>query len=410
MGRKRKNGLSEEKRNIIGQLIEMYDIKTAADIQEALKDLLGGTIQNMLETELEEQMEDREEEDPEYHDSRNGYKHKTLRSSMGEIPIQVPQDRNSDFEPQVVPKYKKDISEIEGKIIAMYARGMSVAQVSEQIKDIYGFEVSEGMVTAITNKLLPEIEAWQKRPLSAVYPIVYIDAMVFNMRENNVIRKAAAYVILGINEEGRKEVLSITIGENESAKFWLSILNGLKNRGVEDILIACVDGLTGFPQAIEAVFPQTEIQQCIIHQIRNTTKFVSYKEIKPLMADLKRVYGAPTEEIALAELDSFDEKWSGKYPKIAKSWKDNWANLSTYFKYPEAVRRLIYTTNAIEGFNRQLRKVTKSKTVFPSDDSLLKMLYLAMMDITKKWTGHRQDWGQIHSQLEIFFEERLSGL
>ena len=208
----------------------------------------------------------------------------------------------------------------------------------------------------------------------------------------------------------RTQFIATYVGQNESAKFWLSILNGLKNRGVEDILIACVDGLTGFPQAIEAVFPQTEIQQCIIHQIRNTTKFVFYKEIKPLMADLKRVYAAPTEEVALAELDSFDEKWSGKYPKIAKSWKDNWANLSTYFKYPEAVRRLIYTTNTIEGFNRQLRKVTNSKTVFPSDDSLLKMLYLAMIDITKKWTGHRQDWGQIHSQLEIFFEERLERL
>ena len=201
---------------------------------------------------------------------------------------------------------------------------------------------------------------------------------------------------------------TIRLGQDESAKFWLSILNGLKNRGVEDILIACVDGLSGFPQAVEAVYPQTEIQQCIIHQIRNTTRFVSCKEIKPLMADLKEVYAAPTEETTLSELDSFDEKWSGKYPKIAKSWRDNWVNLSTYFKYPEAVRRLIYTTNTIEGFYRQLRKVTKSKTVFPSDDSLLKMLYPAMMDITKKWTGHRQDWGQIHSQLEIFFEERLS--
>ena len=270
MGRKRNNGLSEEKRNIIGQLIEMYDIKTAADIQEALKDLLGGTIQSMLETELEEQVEVREEADPEYHDSRNGYKPKTLRSSMGEIPIQVPQDRNSDFEPQVVPKYKKNISEIEGKIIAMYARGMSVAQVSEQIKDIYGFEVSEGMVTAITNKLLPEIEAWQKRPLSTVYPIVYIDAIVFNMRENNVIRKAAAYVILGINEEGRKEVLSITIGENESAKFWLSVLNELKNRGVQDIFVICADGMSGIKEAIAAAYPLAEYQRCIVHVVRNS--------------------------------------------------------------------------------------------------------------------------------------------
>ena len=239
-----------------------------------------------------------------------------------------------------------------------------------------------------------------------------VDADVYKrqVRNEGRIVKRAVYIAIGIDMSGYKDVLGMYVGQNESAKFWLSILNGLKNRGVEDILIACVDGLTGFPQAIEAVFPETEIQQCIIHQIRNTTKFVSYKELKPLMADLKRVYAAPTEEIALAELESFDEKWSGKYPKIAKSWKDNWANLSTYFKYPEAVRRLIYTTNAIEGFNRQLRKVTKSKTVFPSDESLLKMLYLAMMDITKKWTGHRQDWGQIHSQLEIFFEERLSGL
>lgn len=246
--------------------------------------------------------------------------------------------------------------------------------------------------------------------MEEIYAVVFMDAIHYHVRNEGRIVKRAVYVAIGIDMEGHKDVLGMYVGQNESAKFWLSILNGLKNRGVEDILIACVDGLTGFPQAIEAVFPDTEIQQCIIHQIRNTTKFVSYKELKPLMADLKRVYAAPTEEIARAELDGFDEKWSGKYPKIAKSWKDNWANLSTYFKYPEAVRRLIYTTNTIEGFNRQLRKVTKSKTVFPSDESLLKMLYLAMVDITKKWTGHRQDWGQIHSQLEIFFEERLSGL
>ncbi len=223
------------------------------------------------------------------------------------------------------------------------------------------------------------------------------------------IVKRAVYIALGIDMNGKKDVLGMYVGENESAKFWLSIMNGLKNRGVEDILIACVDGLNGFPQAIEAVYPKTEIQQCIIHQIRNSTKFVSYKDIKKLMADLKLVYAAPTEETALNELELFKDKWDSKYPKIYKSWHDNWATLSTYFKYPEAVRRLIYTTNAIEGFNRQLRKVTKSKTVFPSDDSLLKMLYLATMDITKKWTGHRQDWGQIHFQLEIYFEERLIG-
>ena len=239
--------------------------------------------------------------------------------------------------------------------------------------------------------------------------VVFMDAIHYHVRSEGRIVKRAVYIALGIDMNGKKDVLGMYVGENESAKFWLSIMNGLKNRGVEDILIACVDGLNGFPQAIEAVYPKTEIQQCIIHQIRNSTKFVSYKDIKKLMADLKLVYAAPTEETALNELELFKDKWDSKYPKIYKSWYDNWATLSTYFKYPEAVRRLIYTTNAIEGFNRQLRKVTKSKTVFPSDDSLLKMLYLATMDITKKWTGHRQDWGQIHSQLEIYFEERLIG-
>ena len=269
--------MSPEKMNIIGQLIEMYDIKTAADVQEALKDLLGGTIQNMLEAELDQQIEEREEADADYNDSRNGYKPKTLRSSLGEIPIQVPQDRNSDFEPKVVPKYHKDISEIEDKIIAMYARGMTVSQVSAQIEDIYGFEVSESMVSAITDKLIPEIEMWQKRPLSAVYPIVYVDGIVFNVRENNVIRKATAYVVLGLNEEGRKEVLSITIGESESAKFWLSVLNELKNRGVQDIFILCSDGLNGLKEAIAAAYPQAEHQRCIVHMVRNTLKYMANK-------------------------------------------------------------------------------------------------------------------------------------
>lgn len=343
--------------------------------------------------------------------SRNGYSQKTLHTSYGDMEIDIPRDRKGDFEPQVVKKYQNSITQdMEEKIISMYAKGMTTADIESHMRELYDLEISDSTVSRITDKILPIVKEWQERPLESVYAVVFMDAIHFHARNEGRIVKRAVYIAIGIDMEGRKDVLGMYVGQNESAKFWLSILNGLKNRGVEDILIACVDGLTGFPQAIEAVFPQTEIQQCIIHQIRNTTKFVSYKEIKPLMADLKRVYAAPTEEVALAELDSFDEKWSGKYPKIAKSWKDNWANLSTYFKYPEAVRRLIYTTNTIEGFNRQLRKVTKSKTVFPSDDSLLKMLYLAMIDITKKWTGHRQDWGQIHSQLEIFFEERLERL
>lgn len=409
MGRKRKNGLSEEKRNIIGQLIEIYDIKTAADIQEALKDLLGGTIQNMLETELEEQMEDREEEDPEYHDSRNGYKHKTLRSSMGEIPIQVPQDRNSDFEPQVVPKYKKDISEIEGKIIAMYARGMSVAQVSEQIKDIYGFEVSEGMVTAITNKLLPEIEAWQKRPLSAVYPIVYIDAMVLNMRENNGIRKAAAYVILGINEEGRKEVLSITIGENESAKFWLSVLNELKNRGVLDIFVICADGLSGIREAIAAAYPLAEYQRCIVHMVRNTLKYVTDKDKKSFANDLKTIYHAPDEQTALRRLDEVRATWDARYPGCMNRWRDNWDCISPMFKFSQTARKVMYTTNAIESLNSGFRRLNRGRTVFPNAMGLTKALYLATWELTKKWTLPVRNWGQVYAELAIMYPGRLSG-
>lgn len=260
-----------------------------------------------------------------------------------------------------------------------------------------------------SSKILPIVKEWQERPLEEVYAVVFMDAIHYHIRSEGRIVKRAVYIALGIDMNGKKDVLGMYVGENESAKFRLSIMNSLKNRGVEDILIACVDGLSGFPRAIRAVYPETEVQQCIIHHIRNSTKFVCYKDIKKLMADLKLVYAAPTEETALNELELFRDKWDSKYPKIYKSWHDNRATLSAYFKYPEAVRRLIYTTNAIEGFNRQLRKVTKSKTAFPSDDSLLKMLYLATMDITKKWTGHRQDWGQIHSRLEIYFEERLTG-
>ena len=284
---------------------------------------------------------------------------------------------------------------------------MTTSDIEAHIKDIYGLECSDTTISRITDKILPVVREWQSRPLEEIYAVVFMDAIHFHVRSEGQIIKKAVYIAIGINMDGIKEVLGMWVGENESAKFWLSVMNSLKNRGVEDILIACVDGLTGFTNAIEAVYPDTEIQQCIIHQIRNTTKFVSYKDIKALMADLKKVYAAVDEQTALAELDSFDEKWGSKYPKIAISWRANWANLSTYFKYPEAVRTLIYTTNTIEGFNRQLRKVTKNKSVFPTDDSLLKMLYLAMIDITKKWTGKRKDWGQIHSQLEIFFADRL---
>ena len=289
----------------------------------------------------------------------------------------------------------------------MYAKGMTTSDIETHIRDIYGVEVSDTTVSRITDKILPIAKEWQQRPLESIYAVVFMDAIHYHVRSEGQIVKKAVYIAIGIDLDGRKDVLGMWVGENESAKYWTTVLNSLKNRGIEDIFIACTDNLTGFSAAIEAVFPKTEIQNCIIHQFRNSSKYVSYKDIKALMADLKAVYAAVDESAALDALDAFAEKWDKKYPKIAQSWRENWPNLSTYFKYPQEVRRLIYTTNAIEGFNRQLRKVTKAKSVFPTDDSLLKMLYLAMTDITKKWTGRRQDWSMIHAQLAVFFADRM---
>ena len=415
MARKKDTPQKAALREMMGNYLKENNVtvKDGTDVNSIMRDMMSIIQEGALDQEMDEELgySKYDYRNKETDNSRNGHSQKTMHTSYGDMEIDIPRDRKGEFEPQIVKKYQNTVTQdMEEKIISMYAKGMTTNDIESHMRELYDIEISDSTISRITDKILPIVKEWQERPLEEIYAVVFMDAIHYHVRNEGRIVKRAVYIAIGIDMEGHKDVLGMYVGQNESAKFWLSILNGLKNRGVEDTLIACVDGLTGFPQAIEAVFPDTEIQQCIIHQIRNTTKFVSCKELKPLMADLKRVYAAPTEEIALAELDGFDEKWSGKYPKIAKSWKDNWANLSTYFKYPEAVRRLIYTTNTIEGFNRQLRKVTKSKTVFPSDESLLKMLYLAMVDITKKWTGHRQDWGQIHSQLEIFFEERLSGL
>lgn len=408
MGRPRKTFVDEGKANIIQQLIEEYDIRTPQDIQAALRDLLGPTIQNILESEIEEQLEQAQEEDPAYSNSRNGYKPKTLKSSYGEVPIKVPQDRNSDFDPKVVPKHKRDISEIEGKIISMYAKGMSTRQISDQINDIYGFEVSESLVTGITNKLMPEIEEWQKRPLSAVYPIVFIDAIVFNVRDNGVIKKQAAYIILGISEEGQKEVLTITIGDNESAKYWLSVLNELKNRGVQDILVLCADGLAGIKEAIEAAYPLTEYQRCIVHVVRNTLKYVSYKDRKAFAADLKTIYHASDEQTGHKRMLAVTEKWQSKYPNSMQRWADNWDVISPMFKFSTQVRKVIYTTNAIESLNSGYRRLNRQRSVFPSSTALLKALYLATFELTKKWTGTLRNWGPVYGELAIMYPGRLS--
>ncbi len=408
-----KRKITPERREQRKKLLEMLQdagINDVASVQDLFKEMVSTVLENGLEAELDEELgySKYNYRNKQTDNCRNGYSEKTMKTSFGEMDISVPRDRKGNFDPQLIKKQQTTLTgDIEEKIISMYAKGMTTADIESHIRDIYGIEVSDSTISRITDKILPVVKEWQSRPLESIYAVVFMDAIHYHVRSEGQIVKKAVYITIGINMDGIKDVLGMWVGENESAKFWLSIMNGLRNRGVEDILIACVDGLTGFSNAIEAVFPQTEIQQCIIHQIRNTTKFVSYKDIKVLMTDLKRVYAAIDEQTAQYELDSFEEKWGSKYPKIAVSWRTNWANLSTYFKYPEEVRKLIYTTNAIEGFNRQLRKVTKSKSVFPTDDSLLKMLYLAMIDITKKWTGRRQEWGRIHSQLEIYFEGRV---
>ena len=399
--------MTEGKRNIIQQLLQEYDIETAEDIQDALKDLLGGTIKEMMEAEMDDHLGYQKSERYDSDDYRNGYKSKRVNSSYGSMDIDVPQDRKSTFEPQIVKKRQNDISDIDQKIISMYAKGMTTRQISETIEDIYGFETSEGFISDVTDKILPQIEDWQNRPLDEVYPILYIDAIHYSVRDNGVIRKLAAYVILGINTEGKKEVLSITVGDNESSKYWLSVLNELKNRGVKDILIICADGLSGIKEAIAAAFPKTEYQRCIVHQVRNTLKYVLDKDRKAFASDLKTIYHASDEEKARLALDRVTEKWTAKYPNFMKRWYDNWDAITTIFKFSPDVRKVIYTTNAIESLNSTCRKLNRQRSLFPSDTTLLKALYLATFEATKKWTMSIRNWGQVYGELSIMYEGRL---
>lgn len=402
-----RNGLLSKQE--LRQFVKEHNFQSAEDIQKTLKELFADVLQEALEAELDTHLgyEKHDVKNKQTKNSRNGYSKKTVTSEYGNVEIEVPRDRLGEFEPILVKKNQTNVAGIEDQIIALYAKGVSTRDIQDHLEDLYGIEVSPTFISNVTNKIIPLIKEWQNRPLQPVYAVVFLDAIHFKVKQDGQIVNKAAYMVIGIDLDGNKDVLGIWIGENESAKFWLSVLNELKNRGVGDILITCVDNLTGFSQAITACYPKTDIQKCIIHQIRNSTRFVSYKDIKKVTADLKPIYKAVTEEAALLELDRFEETWGNKYPLIIKSWRQHWDELATFFKYPPEMRKLIYTTNMIESYHRQLRKVTKGKSIFPTDEALQKMLYLSTMDVLRKWTGRVQNWGQILLQLTVFFPERV---
>ena len=395
------------KNRLVAELAK--ECKSMDDVHNMLKDLFKDTIQKVLEAEMDTHL-GYEKHDPtgDYSgNSRNGYSKKTVQTQMGKTELKVPRDRNGEFEPQIIKKYETTANELEEQIIAMYAKGMSTRDIEDHMRDIYGVEVSPTMVSKVTDKILPLVAEWQSRPLDRIYPVVFLDAIHFKVRKDNRIVNKAAYSVMAINMNGQKEVLGIWIGEHESASFWLGVCNDLKNRGVEDMLIACKDGLSGFSEAINAVFPRTRIQLCVIHQIRNCMKYVSYKEQKAVLADLKKVYQALTLEEAEYAFEEFKDKWGKKHPIIIKSWETNWLELTAYFEYPYEIRRMIYTTNIIEGYHRQLRKVTKTKTAYPTDDALRKIIYLATESISKKWTMPVREWRNFISQLAIYFGDRI---
>lgn len=383
-------------------------LKTSKDVHSFLKELVAPTLQTMLEAEMTDHL-GYEKHDPAGRNSgnsRNGHSEKTLKGDMGETALKVPRDRNGTFEPVAVKKYETVESGVEEKIISMYAKGMTTRDINAHMQDIYGVDISPTMVSNITDKVMPLVREWQVRPLNSIYPIVYLDGIFFKVRTEGKIMNKCSYTILGITQDGMKELLGIWLSESEGAKFWLQVLNELKNRGVQDILIACVDGLSGFPEAIKTVFPNAEVQQCIVHQIRNTMKYVPHKDKKKFCSDLKKIYSAPTEEAGLDALEEVKKNWP-KYALYLKSWEDKWPLLSTFFIYPEAVRKVIYTTNGIESLHRQIRKVTKTTSVFPHEEALTKLLWLAQKDITRKWNLPIRNWGEIIGQLSIMFPDRI---
>ena len=402
-------------KELMKQYVDSQNFTSTTQIMQAMKELFRDAIQQVMESKLDvelgyeksERMSD-SENDNLSKNYRNGYSKKTVKTQLGEIEVKVPRDRNGEYEPKIIGKYNRNADGMEEKILSLYACGMSQRDIAEQIKNLYDVEISPELVSKISEKIMPEVNDWQNRPLEEVYPFVFMDAIHYKVKEDHRYITKAAYVVLGINMEGGKDILGIWIGEHESSKFWLNVLTELKSRGVRDVYLFCVDGLTGFREAIEAVYPKAGIQRCIIHQIRYSTRFVSYKDIKALMADLKLVYTAVTEDEALNNLIRFKEKWSKSYPSCVKTWEDNWDILSTFFAYPAEIRKIIYTTNIIEGLNRQFRQITKNKPSFTNDESLRKMLYLASKNIVKRWTQRCRNWDVVLNYLKVMFEDRTA--
>ena len=394
----------------IRQIIADNNFTNVADVYAYLKEGFKDILQELLEAEMDATLgyEKYQKGETASTNKRNGHSTKTLKSQYGEFPIEIPRDRNGEFEPKLIPKYQRDISGIEEKVISLYARGMSTRDIHDQLQDLYRIELSAEMVSKITDKILPEIKEWQSRPLNPIYPFVFMDCIHYKVREDGRILSRAAYVIMGVTVDGYKDILSITVGANETSKFWLGMLNDLKNRGIKDVLFFCVDGLPGFKEAIQAVFPNAQIQRCVIHMLRNSFKYINYNDLKKFSADFKNVYNAPNETAALSELDTIKEKWGKKYPYAISNWENNWEDVNSFFQFSNEIRRIMYTTNIIEGLNRQCRKVTKTKSVFPSDTSLEKMLYLASENITKKWTQRYRGWDQVLGQLIVLYGERLT--
>ena len=394
----------------IRQIISENNITSVADVYSLLRDSFKDILQELMEAEMDATLgyEKNQKGNLQSDNKRNGHSTKTLKSQYGEFRIDIPRDRNGEFEPKLVPKYQRDISGIEEKVISLYARGMSTRDIHDQLQDLYGVELSAEMVSKITDKILPQVKEWQSRPLAPNYPFVFMDCIHYKVREEGRILTKAAYVVLGVTTEGYKEILSITVGANETSKFWLGMLNDLKNRGLKDVLFFCVDGLAGFKEAISAVYPQAQIQRRVIHMPRNSFKYVNYSDLKKFSNDFKAVYNAPNETAAYSELEGLKEKWGKKYPYAISNWENNWEDVSSFFQFSEEIRKIMYTTNIIEGLNRQYQKVTKTKSVFPSDQSLEKMLYLASENITKKWTQRYRGWDQVLNQLIVLYGERLT--